>query len=178
MDIRHGLAYRPLDSPWIVLNRLDLIYEETAGGLDTNSWRIVNRLSANYQPYQELQVSLHYGSKYVLETIEDDDFDGYTDFIGIEARHDITERIDIGVRGSALHSWNGGQVDYAFGPIIGFNLATNMWLSLGYNVAGFYDRDFSKADYTARGPYVQFRMKFDQNTITDLNDTLKQWWTR
>ena len=38
-----------------------------------------------------------------------------------------------------------------------------MWLSVGYNVEGFEDDDFIAADYTAKGPYLKLRMKFDQN---------------
>jgi len=37
----------------------------------------------------------------------------------------------------------------------------------GYNVAGFRDRDFSKADFTAEGPYIKFRMKFDQGSAKE-----------
>ncbi len=37
-----------------------------------------------------------------------------------------------------------------------------MWLSVGYNVDGFNDEDFIAAEYTAKGPYIKFRMKLDQ----------------
>ena len=39
----------------------------------------------------------------------------------------------------------------------------NAWVSLGYNLLGFQDEDFSAADYTAQGPFVRFRIKFDQD---------------
>ena len=41
------------------------------------------------------------------------------------------------------------------------------YTSLGYNAWGFSDKDFSAADYTAQGPYIRFRMKFDQQTVKD-----------
>ncbi len=43
----------------------------------------------------------------------------------------------------------------------------NAWISIGYNVAGFTDKDFSNANYTAQGPYIQYRFKFDQNSVKE-----------
>jgi hypothetical protein len=38
---------------------------------------------------------------------------------------------------------------------------------VGYNFDGFMDRDFSKADFTAEGPFVKLRMKFDQVSVRE-----------
>jgi len=45
---------------------------------------------------------------------------------------------------------------------------TNTWISLGYNVIGFWDRDFSAGNFTARGPFVRFRFKFDQESAGEV----------
>ena len=45
---------------------------------------------------------------------------------------------------------------------------TNVWVSAGYNFAGFRDDDFSASTYTAKGAFIRFRYKFDQQTIKDL----------
>ena len=71
------------------------------------------------------------------------------------------------MRGSLLHSWHGGQFEYSCGPSVGYNIFENAWISAGYNLLGFADKDFSSADYTAQGPYVRMRMKFDQQTVKD-----------
>ncbi len=39
---------------------------------------------------------------------------------------------------------------------------------MGYNLVGFEDRDFSAADSSSEGPFVRFRMKFDQQTIREI----------
>jgi hypothetical protein len=44
-----------------------------------------------------------------------------------------------------------------------------MWVSIGYNFAGFEDKDFDAARYTAQGPFIKFRMKADQDTFRDLS---------
>ena len=50
---------------------------------------------------------------------------------------------------------------------VGRILVDNVWISLGYNLTGFYDEEFSGADYTAQGPYFRIRAKFDQLTVKD-----------
>jgi hypothetical protein len=167
-EVRLGLAYRPLDSRWIVLDRLDFLLEEVVSETDAyDSWRVVNNLNGNYRPNPKTQISLQYGAKYVNETIYDDEYGGYTDLFGLEGRYDLTTKWDLGLHGAVLHSWDANQYDYTSGVSVGHNLAENVWLSLGYNFTGFTDRDFSQADFTAAGPYLKIRMKFDQNSVRD-----------
>lgn len=168
-NLRYGLVFRPPRTNWILLNRLDYILDNQSGSgtTDATSWRLVNNLNANYRPRKNLQISLQYGAKYVRDTIIGSSYSGFTDHIGIETRYDINKKWDIGLRGSELHSWNGGQLAYSFGPSTGYNIVENAWISFGYNVCGFADKDFASAAYTAQGPYVHFRMKFDQQTVKD-----------
>jgi hypothetical protein len=114
-----------------------------------------------------MQVSLQYGAKYVLESIDGASYSGYTDLIGVEGRYDLTKKLDLGLNGCALHSWRAGDISYSAGLSVGYNVFKNAWVSLGYNAVGFTDKDFSKSDYTAQGPYVRFRFKFDQNSVKD-----------
>jgi uncharacterized repeat protein (TIGR01451 family) len=115
--------------------------------------------------YQRSQLSFYYGSKYVLDTYDGDDYSGYTDILGAEVRYDLTSRIDVGLRASVLHSWSQHTYAWAFGPSIGFTPFTNAWVSVGYNIRGFNDRDFESSHYTAEGAYLVFRMKFDQRSL-------------
>jgi len=66
-----------------------------------------------------------------------------------------------------LHSWEAGVSDYRLGVSIGHTPSENIWISAGYNFMGFYDRDFSRADYTMHGLFVKLRMKFDQSSAYD-----------
>ncbi|HBG04140.1 MAG: hypothetical protein A2075_01155 [Geobacteraceae bacterium GWC2_58_44] len=169
-ELRLGLAYRPVAQRWILLDRLDLILEQDRGGeatVDMDSRRIVNNLIANCKPYQRLQLSLQYGAKYAFEAIDHADYSGYTDLIGFEGRYDLTKSWDLGFRASIMHAWGSGQYAYSAGPSVGVNVVENAWISLGYNLVGFSDKDFSAADYTARGPFLRFRFKFDQNSVKD-----------
>ena len=102
-----------------------------------------------------------------MDTLNNKRYSSFTDYTGSELRYDINKTWDIGLRGSVLHSWNGGQYAYSAGASTGYNVMENTWVSLGYNICGFSDKDFSSADYTARGPYIRFRMKFDQQSVKD-----------
>ena len=169
VDLRYGLVFRPPQTKWIALDRLDFIVDNESGGASEqiDSWRFVNNFITNYRPSKDMQISLHYGAKYNQETIDGSDYSGYTDVLGVEARYDITKDWDIGLQSSMLHSWSLGQLDYCEGISIGYNVVQNAWISLGYNLTGFEDKDFSQAEYTAQGPFVRFRFKFDQDSVRD-----------
>jgi uncharacterized repeat protein (TIGR01451 family) len=176
-DLRLGLVYRPQRSRWILLDRLDFLVDQVdsatsstplvSSSSNSDDRRIVNNMTANYKPSRNTQLSLQYGAKYVLETIDGASYSGYTDLIGVEGRYDFTEKWDLGLRGSLLHSWGIGQEQGSAGVSIGYNVVENAWISLGYNFIGFNDKDFSAANYTAQGPYLRFRFKFDQNSVKD-----------
>jgi len=167
-DLRLGAAYRPLETRVIFLDRLDLIEAEQKGvDLSYESWRVVNNFVLNYKLENRTQWSFQYGAKYVSETIEKNDYRGYTDLTGIEGRYDLTKKVDLGLRVSMLRTLGIDQTDYGTQASVGLQAARNLWISVGYNFAGFTDRDFSKADFTAEGPFVKLRMKFDQVSVRD-----------
>jgi uncharacterized repeat protein (TIGR01451 family) len=164
-DGRIGFVYRPLHGDWIVLDRFDVLVDNRRDGVfNYDSWRVVNNLNANYKVNTRMQLSLQYAGKYVLETIDELDYRGYTDLIGLEVRYDITKTWDIGTRGMLLHSWETRQLKYGAGLSVGYNFMKNMLVRVGYNFVGFKDRDFSKADFTSEGFYLKFSLKLDQST--------------
>jgi uncharacterized repeat protein (TIGR01451 family) len=165
-DLRASYAHRPNDSQWVWFDRADYITQVTqTAGATLNGVKLVNNLNANYMPSRRTQISLQYGSKYVLDTIDNTDYKGYTDLFGTEIRHDLTQNWDIGMFGSVMRSMNSGVRSYGMGVSAGYKLVDNMWLSAGYNVRGMNDSDFANASYRAQGPYITLRMKVDQDTF-------------
>ncbi|MGQ0430757.1 MAG: OmpA family protein [Gammaproteobacteria bacterium] len=134
------------------------------------AWDVEDTRGNLFDLGQRSQWSLYYGSKYVFDRFDGLDYSGYTDLLGFEWRHDLSRRIDVGLRGSLLHAWNTDNYDYSVGPVIGWSPIDNAWISFGYNLQGFSDRDFEAAHYTAQGPFLTLRFKFDQATRLRADD--------
>jgi hypothetical protein len=170
-DLRLGLAWRPFDSKWAVLNRLDFIFDEMSDELfDTETRKLVQNMGVNYRANDRNQLSLSFGAKYVVDEFDGTNYDGVTGLVGFEFRHDLTERYDLGARGALLHSFESNTLRHSSGMSFGVTPYRNVWVSLGYNFTGFEDGDFAGAEYTAKGPYLQFRMKVDQESFSDFLD--------
>jgi uncharacterized repeat protein (TIGR01451 family) len=186
-------AWRPLGVQWSILDRLEVRYEELESGMgagqlfgnnslagnNASSRRIINNFALNrvsrewdaadrqgnlFRRYERNQWSLYYGAKYALDSFDGEEYDGYSDLLGIEVRHDLKTWLDVGLQASSLNSWSQHAHAYSFGPQVGVSPVANGWVTLGWNVRGFTDNDFDAARYTAQGPYLQLRFKFDQNS--------------
>jgi uncharacterized repeat protein (TIGR01451 family) len=168
-DVRFGWAYRPVGKRWMLLDRLDLLYDERSAEAGTDdSRRIVNNLNANWQLDERMQLGLQYGSRYARSTFDGVAYDGYSDLVGLDLRRDLNRRYDVGLHGTVLHSWDAQVAEYSVGIDVGVSFAKNVWISFGYNLTGFDDRDFSAARYTDQGPFIKLRIKADQDTFKDL----------
>ena len=174
-NIRLSLGYRPLSSNWIMLNRLEYKHNEEVPVLGSRfkQKKLVDNFVGNYKPNRRHQLSVNYGIKYVVDSFDGEEFNGTTHLLGSEYRYDISKTIDIGLHEHILYSVNSSNYLYSTGLSAGFSIAKNVWLSIGYNFDGFEDRDFSAAGYTAEGPYIRFRMKFDQDTASEILDWLR-----
>ena len=97
-----------------------------------------------------------------------EDVGGWSNVVGADFRFDLSDTIDVGVAGTVRGGLDGDGFAWSAGPSIGFTPFENGWLSVGWNVAGFHDRDFEEARYTRNGPYVTMRFKFDQMSLAGL----------
>ena len=171
IDGRIGTAWRPRSNDDLVfLNRFDVSLNDSLTG--TNTTKLVNNFTANTMINERWQLAGHYGAKYVKTNFEGSSYGSFSHLLGGETRYDITERIDIGLHGSMLYADSSDTLSYAYGPSIGISPVDNVWLSLGYNVVGYKERDFSAAEYSQQGAYLKFRFKFDQNTARGLLDII------
>lgn len=168
-NMRFGWAYRLADSEWSFLDRVDLVFDDIDNGTTAErSWRLINNFNANRRFSAATQMSLQYAFKYVRSEFAGNGFNGYTDLIGFDLRRGLNDAWDVGVNTSIYHSYQSEVIDYGLGIDVGYNVATNIWLSLGYNLTGFHDQDFSQARYTAQGPFLRFSIKADQRTLKDI----------
>jgi hypothetical protein len=158
-----------------VFDRFEMKYDDQgAATASFESSRVVNNLHANWQLNPSLQLGLQYGARYVASTFDGDEFAGVSDIFGTDLRRQLNPRFDLGVHAAVLHSWESDVMDYSVGLDLGTTIAKNVWISVGYNFAGFRDADFSASRHTAQGPYLSIRIKADQDTFKDLSlDSLR-----
>jgi hypothetical protein len=170
-----GAAYRPLDTNrFDALGKLEYKFEDNTEFTQTSSQEkrkvLIASVHTNWHPYSNFWLSNRLAIKRATETfpsISDtgttaatrDTFNAY--LFSARGIYDVTSRADIGVAGSVMQGQ--GSRQYAYGVEAGYALQRNVWLSAGYNVAGFTDRDLTGNEYTAKGPYLRLRLKFDES---------------
>jgi hypothetical protein len=62
------------------------------------------------------------------------------------------------------------SVSYGQGVELGYLAFKNLWITGGYNVTGFVDREFPSAERTDRGAFLTFRFKFDEQSLASIKD--------
>jgi hypothetical protein len=168
-NIRLSVAYRPEQTDVIVLDKLDLVHQKrNAFDEEMYTQKVINNLVVNYSPNKRTEVSLQHGIKYVRDSVNDYEFKGVTQLFGVDIRYDLTGKWMVGAQASVLYAHSANNWDYSAGLYTGYNLFTNMLLIGGYNWQGFEDQDFSLQNYRVEGPYIQFKMKFDQKNLKAL----------
>ncbi len=152
---------------------------------DARSSRVIASLSANWSPrdFDEANTNDD-GSEDRLARRSEfggfvgirhnfDRFDGFdlgttTLLLGADARIGIGERFEIGTSATVRTDLAGGPTSYAIGPNVGFVPVEGVLLTVGYNIAGFSDPDFSASRNTDEGIYAAVRLKFDADTFSFL----------
>lgn len=182
-NVQLSWANRPAGSRWSWLEKFELREDRVTGAVagrpgpigiplaidgDARSRRLVNSLAVNYSVEGRSELSLFWGSRYVSEEFGDQDVGGLSNVVGADFRFDLSDTIDVGIAGTVRAGLDGDSIAWSAGPSLGFTPFENGWLSVGWNLAGFHDRDFEEARYTRSGPYVTMRFKFDQLSLQSL----------
>jgi hypothetical protein len=173
VSTRFSLAYRPLDTRWIVLEQVQFEHGlSNGGGFDTRGNRVLNHLKLNWTWNERTQIAWQYSAKWVAEEIDGERYDSLGHLFGVEARYDVMPGWDVALHARARQLAFGDASDgnYSVGASVGRLVTKNVWASVGYNVEGFSDADFSQSEYTAEGPYVRLRMKVDQDSVREWLD--------
>jgi hypothetical protein len=169
-----GAAYRPVDNNRVdALGKLEWRTEHNGELAMPEQRRVaVASLQTNWHPARPWWLSGRVAAKLGRETLNVADSGVTSDFratlLGARLIYDISENWDLGLAANALRD-NLGSVQKASGFEVGYALKQNLWLSAGYNVSGFTDRDLTGAEYTSKGPYLRLRFKFDEDLFRSAN---------
>ncbi|KAF3997090.1 carboxypeptidase regulatory-like domain-containing protein [Glaciimonas immobilis] len=164
---RLGVAYRETERN--TLNALAYYEHRLENGrlaAIQNTNRHVHLFSAHasHRPYHALTVSGRYAFKHVTENGHGQHSAMQGHLLSGRVTRDITTKWDAGVAGSLFASSLGERLS-AMGIEAGYQASDDLWISVGYNVFGFEDRDFSSMANTSRGTYFRLRYKFDESSL-------------
>ncbi len=196
LDTAISAAYRPAASAFAFLGKLayrsDAVTNAVAGDAgpagrtalivngDAKSRRLVGSLSANWSPQgvdeidgvhqlvRRSEVGVFIGGRYNFDRVGNFDVAGTTVLGGLDLQIGIGERVEIGGSATVRANLTDGVTSFAVGPQIGFVPAKDTLVTIGYNLAGFRDRDFSEARNTDKGVFAAVRFKFDADTFSFL----------
>ena len=190
MDAAIAVAHRPAESPFAFLGKLefrsDIVSDAVAGETGpagrtallvdgaAQSRRLIGSFSSNWSPdgndangrmVRRHEVGVFLGARHNFDRFEGFDYSATTLLGGLDAKFGIGERFEIGARGTVRTGIEDGVTSFAFGPHIGFAPAENALLTVGYNIEGFRDEDFSAARETDKGLFASIRLKFDAGSL-------------
>ncbi|MFN3863587.1 MAG: hypothetical protein ACK4RT_04820 [Erythrobacter sp.] len=192
LDASIAFAHRPDGAPLAMLGRLEFRSDQITGGVageiggaggagrtalvvDGNAVarRLVASLSANFTPrgtdngaeVRRQEFALFLGARHSLDRFEGTELSGTSVLVGADGRIGIGERFEIGASATVRSNLNDKVTSFAYGPTIGVVPAKGMLVTLGYNVDGFRDGDFSAARNTGKGVFAAARMAFDADSL-------------
>ena len=194
VDAALAVAHRPAESEIAFLGKLEYRSDAVEGAMagetgpagrtvltvdgNAKSRRLLASLSTNWSPrgydadddglFQRSEIGLFLGGRYNFDSFEGLDLEGFSALAGFDARIGIGERFEVGGRATLRSNLTEGVLSFSYGPEIGFVPADNVLVSVGYNVSGFRDADYSAARHTDKGLYATVRMKFDVDTFSFL----------
>lgn len=182
-------AHRPANSRFSILNKLEYRYDAVKnaiagqagpiGGValtidgNAKSTRVINSLSINYTPLdaddgiftESDEYSFFWGTRFNTDQYGAGDVKGWSNVFGADFRLDLSDIIDIGGQGTIRIGTNAKNIAWSAGPALTLKPFDNANITLGYNFVGFEDRDFEEQRYTRSGPFLTFKLKFDQQSL-------------
>lgn len=197
IDAALTFAHRPDGSPFALLARgeyrSDLVRGAVAGALgptgrtaldvdgDALARRLIGSVSANWSPVtrgggmQLSEAGLFLAARYSLDRIGALDLAGMSALAGLDLRLGLGPRFDIGGSASLRANLDDGSFSYAIGPQASMVVTEGALLSVGYNIAGFRDPDFSIARALDPGLFAAIRFKFDGDGLSAFGAGSRPW---
>ena len=160
-----GLAWRDMER-----NRSDALLRAewrgrqglAADGAEQQRHAFIVSAHGNRQWQPGTVLSGRVASKWVRETTLGQTSAENTHLLASRITHDLTDEWDLSLHGALLARGNARAHQYGLGAEAGWLMAKNLWLSGGYNLFGYHDRDLAGQDHTQPGVFLRLRFKFDE----------------
>ena len=158
--IKGGLSYRGKDNTFF--GQLSWIDQNQMG---QDSAKYILNIHDEYKPNYDWEYYTHLGYKYVVSTFDSGEYAGSSYVVGGGARKYLNKDWDISVQGLVAGTPSVGTQSTGASVAVGYKVAKNAWVSLGYQSIRNYDSNYSFDDDYLRGFFVRFRFKFDEETF-------------
>ena len=175
--LQAGLAWRDNETnKWNALGRVEyrLEQDDTLPGIELKAATTLVSLHADWQPRRPFLLTARYAAKWTTDQSNGLTTKYRAQLLGGRATWEFAPRWDVGLAVSALFGDSADSRHYGVGVELGYLVTTNLWVSAGYNFFGYRDADLSGADYTAKGPYLRLRYKFDETLLENAAGRLPQ----
>jgi len=165
--LQTGVAYRGLETiGWNGLAKYELKREQDNGPADFTRMVHMVAVNANWQPDSATVLSARWAAKAAEDRSSGISSRSVAQLVGGHLTRQVGKDWDLGAVAQVLVS--GGSRQFGAGLEAGYQLRRNTWVSLGYNLLGFHERDLAGQDATAKGLYARLRMKFDERSLDGL----------
>ena len=166
-----GGAWRQTDvNTWNALLLAELKRESDTAATAEVSTRYAAIVSShvNWQAANTLIVNGQYGTKWVRENILGDAHQSRSDRIAGRVTWDFAKNWDASAMASVIRDRRSGIAQSGLGLELGYQLKTNLWMSLGYNFTGYKDHDFTDGTASQKGIFLRLRFKLDEHSFSKL----------
>ncbi|MGL6066699.1 MAG: DUF11 domain-containing protein [Cetobacterium sp.] len=153
-----GFAYRDAkDNSYHSLNKYELNYSKNIVNDNHKQLTHILRSSHNFQDDLDFEKTLTFAVKNSKTNYEGISENYYSYLITGNLNYDIFEKWTTGINLGILFD-NKKNIDYGLGFEVGHVFKNNLWVSVGYNLVGFKDKDFDPTGDLNKGLYLRFRM--------------------
>ena len=114
---------------------------------------------------RRMELGLFVGGRYSFDRYAGFDLAGFTAVAGLDLGIGIGERVSLGGSATVRRAFTEHTTRFAIGPQICLVPARDMLVTIGYNLTGFRDRDYSAARSTGKGLFAVLRAKFDKDSL-------------
>ena len=169
--IQFGLAYRDTDTNvWNGLGRIEYKHERDSAAIAVTPRRdaAIASVHANVQPVRDWSLGGRYAIKHVREHLGGVASRYTAHLIASRITWDLNERWDVGLNASIFGDQRFTTRQYGVGVEVGYLLVKNLWGSVGANLMGFRDPDFTTDYPTQKGLFLRLRYKFDEDLLTGM----------
>ena len=177
--VQLGAAYRDTDTNRVnALGKYEYKTEVDASNAAVGELSTVAHIVsviADYHPSRPWWVTGKFAAKWQQDQFEGGVSDSFqAQLYSGRMTYDVTENWDLGLMLATQVGQYGAQQS-AVGVEAGYLVQQNLWLSAGYNFAGFTaDADLAGYDYTREGIYLRLRFKFDHDLFAGSSQNINR----